>query len=105
MQNEDGPEAGVGAPEAHVGVASEEWGASPAKPVGPDQGGGPQECGGGCISVLTPVHQTPGWRPPGVGGAFPALAGVPNCRGPASADPGSSKWGRRRRGSGYNSFN
>jgi len=27
------------------------------------------------------------------------------CRGPASADPGSSKWGQRRRGSGYNSFN
>ena len=28
-----------------------------------------------------------------------------NCRGPASADPGSSKRGRRRRGSGYDSFN
>ena len=27
------------------------------------------------------------------------------CRGPAPADPGSSKWGRCRRGSGYNSFN
>ena len=27
------------------------------------------------------------------------------CRGPAPADPGSSKRGRRRRGSGYNSFN
>ena len=27
------------------------------------------------------------------------------CRGPAPADPGSSKRGQRRRGSGYNSFN
>ena len=27
------------------------------------------------------------------------------CQGPARADPGSSKWGRCRRGSGYNSFN
>ena len=27
------------------------------------------------------------------------------CRGPAWADPGSSKWGWCRRGSGYNSFN
>ena len=46
MQNEEGPGAGVGAPEAHVGVASEEWGASPAKRVVPDPGGGPQEWGG-----------------------------------------------------------
>ena len=29
---------------------------------------------------------------------------VYNCRGPAPADPGCSKWGWRRRGSGYNSF-
>ena len=28
-----------------------------------------------------------------------------DCQGPAPADPGSSKRGRRRRGSGYNSFN
>ena len=28
-----------------------------------------------------------------------------SCRGPAPADPGYSKRGRRRRGSGYNSFN
>ena len=27
------------------------------------------------------------------------------CQGPAGADPGSSKWGRCPRGSGYNSFN
>ena len=27
------------------------------------------------------------------------------CPGPTLADPGSSKWGRRRRESGYNSFN
>ena len=27
------------------------------------------------------------------------------CRGPAPADPGYSKWGQRRWGSGYNSFN
>ena len=27
------------------------------------------------------------------------------CRGPAPADPGSSKQGWHRRGSGYNSFN
>ena len=27
------------------------------------------------------------------------------CQGPALADPGSLKWGRRQRGSGYNSFN
>ena len=27
------------------------------------------------------------------------------CQGPALADPGSSKWGWCRRGSGYNSFN
>ena len=30
---------------------------------------------------------------------------INNCRGPAPADPGSSKRGQRRRGSGYNSFN
>ena len=30
---------------------------------------------------------------------------IVRCRGSAPADPGSSKWGRRRRGSGYNSFN
>ena len=29
----------------------------------------------------------------------------PLCWGPAPADPGSSKRGRRQRGSGYNSFN
>ena len=28
-----------------------------------------------------------------------------DCRGPAPADPGYSRRGRRRRGSGYNSFN
>ena len=28
-----------------------------------------------------------------------------DCRGPAPADPGYSKRGRRRQGSGYNSFN
>ena len=27
------------------------------------------------------------------------------CRGPAPDDPGSLKWGRHQRGSGYNSFN
>ena len=30
------------------------------------------------------------------------LLKVPWCRGPAPADPGNSKWGRRRRGSGNN---
>ena len=41
-------------------------------------------------------------------GGFMLMYGKTNtilCRGPAPADPGYSKRGRRRRGSGYNSFN
>ena len=36
---------------------------------------------------------------------FLAVASAMWCQGPAPADPGYSKRGRRRRGSGYNSFN
>ena len=86
-----------------------EWGPSHPEHWGNNRADDPNRSEGGAVGLMTQTVPRGNNRAddPDCSGetTFESPVLGATCRGPALADPGSSKRGQRRRGSGYNSFN